>query len=49
MCEAVPFPWLSAYPEGVRQKLTYPRQPLHLFLENAAIRWPQMEVLAEQA
>ena len=41
MCEAVPFPWVSAYPAGVRQKLTYPLQPLHLFLENAAIRSPQ--------
>ena len=41
MCETVSFPWVSAYPEGVRQKLTYRLQPLDLFLEQAATRWPQ--------
>lgn len=40
MCEKESFPWVSAYPEGVRQKLAYPQQPLFLILEETATRWP---------
>jgi long-chain acyl-CoA synthetase len=41
LSEAGVFPWLEAYPEGVRSNLEYPTQPLYVFLEQAAVRYPQ--------
>ncbi len=40
MSEPIEHPWLKNYPEGVRANIDYPVQPLFLFLEKAAERFP---------
>lgn len=34
------FPWINSYPDSVRPMLEYPKQPLYIFLERAAARFP---------